>query len=287
VAKDRPWQLAGALAGVVLGGAVGLFAGRASTLPAPAAAALATVGTGSALALSAAPSAAFDPLAIPPATDTGWPRVSYAQQGEDLVVRNVFDALKIRTPTYIDIGAYHPFVGSNTYLFYRAGSRGVLVEPNPAFTDLLRAGRPEDEVLPIGIGTSKKDTEADYYVIRGPGQNNTFSKEQAEAIVKAQGPSAIVSVVKLKLRNVNSVLDEQFPAGGPDFFSIDIEGMDFAVLQTLDFSRHRPKVFCVEAGGSGGGKGEGDTARLMKSNGYVARGGNLINTVFVDQRLLP
>src|SRR6185369_13784792 len=69
---------------------------------------------------------------------------SYAQQGEDLVVKNVLAVLGISTPSYLDIGAHHPVKSSNTYLFYRGGGRGVLVEPNPTYVKLLREQRKED-----------------------------------------------------------------------------------------------------------------------------------------------
>jgi FkbM family methyltransferase len=280
---DRLSALRGALVGVLAGAALGVAAGRASTMAEPP-----TVGLASASAaptppavVSGVPSAAPS-LRAP--SDTGWPRISYAQQGEDLIVRNVFDALQVTSPSYIDIGAYHPFINNNTYLFYRAGSRGVLVEPNPAFTEMLRVGRPGDTVLPIGIGIND-EAEADYYVIHGSGQDNTFSKEQADALVKLHGPQALERVIKIPLRGINSVLDETFPSGGPDFFSIDIEGMDLAVLQTLNFERHRPKVFCIEMHAVGVDKEDVGIAALMKAKGYAPGGGNFVNTIFVDAKL--
>src|SRR5919106_1421865 len=65
--------------------------------------------------------------------------VSYAQAGEDLVVNFIFESLKARTISYLDIGAYDPVYLSNTYYFYRRGHRGVLVEPNVAMCEKLRA----------------------------------------------------------------------------------------------------------------------------------------------------
>jgi len=47
---------------------------------------------------------------------------SYAQCGEDLIVKFIFDnVLKINKPTFIDIGANHPYIGNNTFLFYKNG----------------------------------------------------------------------------------------------------------------------------------------------------------------------
>jgi FkbM family methyltransferase len=257
--SSRSSLLMGLLLGLVVGGAVGVFAGWQHGLP--------------------------EPSPIPPAADDHWPFISYAQQGEDLILRNVFDKLEIKRPTYIDIGAYHPFVHSNTYLFYRAGGHGVLVEPNPAFTDALRKGRPRDHVLPIGIGLTD-DSSADYYVMWGPGEDNTFSKQQAEELVKQHGPQALMKVIKLPLRKLNRVLDDEFPQSAPDLFSIDIEGLDLEVLKSLDFARHRPKVICVETTPEGAAHAEDRITVLLSEHGYVKVGGNLVNSIFVDAKLL-
>ena len=154
---------------------------------------------------------------------------SYAQQGEDLIIRSMFTTLGIERPSYIDIGAHEPIANNNTYLFYERGARGVLVEPNPFYADLLRKARPGDAVLEHGIGQTHEDTVADYYVVKGDGQLNTFSKEQADEIKRTMGADAILRVEKLPLVNVNKVLAKHFPNGGPDLMSIDTEGLDLSI----------------------------------------------------------
>jgi hypothetical protein len=57
---------------------------------------------------------------------------TYAQHGDDLAVLNIFKRLGIERPSYLDVGAYHPFDLSNTALLYERGSRGINVEPNEA-----------------------------------------------------------------------------------------------------------------------------------------------------------
>ena len=71
-----------------------------------------------------------------PRSRLGW--ISYAQQGEDLVVRTLCEHLELALRTYLDIGANDPILGSNTYLPYLEGARGVLVEPNPLHCRRLR-----------------------------------------------------------------------------------------------------------------------------------------------------
>ena len=210
---------------------------------------------------------------------------SFAQFGEDLVVAATLAMYEIARPTYLDIGAHHPTLHSNTWLLYGRGSRGVLVEPNPEYVELLRKKRDGDTVLEIGIGISDQ-READYYVITGDGTLNTFSKEQADALTARIGPSAISKVIKRPLVPVNEVLARHFAGGAPDFVSIDVEGLDLAILRTFDFERFRPKVFCVETSLLDGTLNQ-PLVDLMKEKGYSARGGSFVNTVFIDERARP
>jgi FkbM family methyltransferase len=254
-------MLVGSLAGVTVGGGVGF-------------------GSGSLSRLGASPSA------VAPFEADG-AKSSYAQQGEDLVVGDILHMLGVERPSYVDIGAHHPSINSNTYLFYKTGSRGLLVEPNPQYAALLRERRPGDAVLEAGIGVGSA-AEADYYVIAGDGQLNTFSKEQADALVKLHGSKVLLQTLRRRLVNVNDALAEHFAAGShlgsPDFVSIDVEGLDLDILKTLDFRRFRPKVFCVETSLLDGELNRAIVS-LMSEQGYEARGGSFVNTVFVDERL--
>src|SRR5215207_3271493 len=74
---------------------------------------------------------------------------SYAQEGEDLVLRRLFE--ERTTGFFVDVGAHHPRRFSNTYLFYRAGWRGINVEPNPDLTPLFARERPRDVTLQLGV----------------------------------------------------------------------------------------------------------------------------------------
>ena len=215
-------------------------------------------------------------------------KVSYAQFGEDLILANIFDFLKIPKPTYLDIGAWDPIIDSNTYLFYLRGSRGVLVEPNPSYIKKLKKARPGDVVLEIGIGVTDQEN-VDYYVIgKGDGKGdgggwNTFSKENAENAEKISGGAMkIERIIKRTLVNINRVLEENFKKT-PDFISIDVEGLDLSILKSLDFERFRPKVFCVETLSSVDRNYRDKIIDFMTSKEYVLYGGNFVNAIFIDR----
>jgi FkbM family methyltransferase len=209
-------------------------------------------------------------------------RRSYAQVCEDLIVADIFKHLRIERPTYLDIGAHDPVFCNNTYLFYEGGSRGVLVEPNPALTAKIRRVRPEDTVLEVGVGARGEDVVADYYVIAGQGERNTFSLEVVKRLQAEFGEQVLAGVIKRKLVDVNRILAEHFPKRAPDFISTDTEGYDLTILRSLDFERFRPRVLCVET--LTGTSPDARILDLMRSNDYEVHGGTFVNTVFVDRR---
>jgi FkbM family methyltransferase len=142
---------------------------------------------------------------------------------------------------YLDIGAYHPTQFSNTYFFYERCASGVCVEPDAALVRAFSRVKSWDRCLNIGIGP--QDGVADFYHMSTPALN-TFSREHAERY-QSYGGQRIEHVSQVSIRNINVVIEENF--GRPlELVSLDVEGLDLSVLQSLDFTRHRPLVFCIE-----------------------------------------
>lgn len=223
------------------------------------------------------------PLEWTQATLPAGTKFSFSQFGEDLVVSGLFAALKIPKPSYLDIGAWEPIQSNNTYLLYHQGGRGVLVEPNPAYTAKLRRKRPGDVTLQAGIGLD--DTaEMDFYMLSDD-QLNTFDKAQVELLL-ATSNVKLERTVKTPMLNINRVMAEHFGGKAPDYLSIDVEGLDLAILKTLDFDRYRPKLICAETVITGTLKHNAETPEFLATKGYVIRGGTHPNTVFLDGKLL-
>lgn len=205
---------------------------------------------------------------------------SFSQCGEDLLVNYVFNLRNIQYPTYLDIGANHPFFLSNTALFYLKGCRGVNIEANPGLIAEFKLFRSKDINLNIGVGPA--DDEMDFYVISDP-TLSTFSKEEADQMIAA-GKYAIQSVEKIKLTTVDKIVQQYCNGRFPDFLSIDVEGLDYDILCSIDFDKYWPKVICVEAAEYspvGAGARRTDIIDFLVSKGYYEYANTNLNAIMV------
>jgi len=208
---------------------------------------------------------------------------SYSQCGEDLIVRYIFDVLRMPEPTYLDIGAHHPSHLSNTFIFYQNGSTGISIEPDPQLFSYIKKCRPRDVNLNIGI-SDQKDI-LDFYVMTSS-TLNTFSPEEAKKAESAK--VKIDKIIQIPVAPVSDILNEHFADAAPDFLSLDVEGLDLKILQSFDFVRWRPKVICVETitySEKRDGKKIKEIELLLIEKGYFAYADTHINTIFVDSAI--
>jgi FkbM family methyltransferase len=206
-------------------------------------------------------------------------QVSYAQCGEDRILHFLFSLLDIPHPTYLDIGANHPTQLSNTYLFYKEGARGVCVEPDPRLCRNIKAGRPHDTCLNIGIAAGVTGN-LKFYVFNNPTMN-TFSEIIRDE--QLQTGLVLTQELEVEVQSINSVIARHFPTGCPNLVSIDTEGMDLAILETFDFTTYRPEAFCIETITNIEARKMTEIIDFMGSKNYVVYADTFLNTIFVDQ----
>ena len=207
---------------------------------------------------------------------------SYAQAGEDLIIDFIAKAMQIKDITYLDIGAHHPTQFSNTYLFYKRGHQGVLVEPDPELSAVIKRARPRDACIEAGVGLHA--TKSSQFYVMSTRTLNTFSEVEAKRY-EAMGTQRIEKILEIPMVTLDEIFAEQFQNQEPILVSIDIEGLDFDVLSTLDFERFRPAIVCVETLQYSETREEIKDERIpqmMSKNGYFVFGDTYINTIFVD-----
>jgi FkbM family methyltransferase len=205
---------------------------------------------------------------------------SFSQCGEDLLVDYVFRLRGLENPTYMDIGANDPYFLSNTAFFYRKGCRGINIEANPLLISRLKRFRRKDINLNLGVGSAKG--EMNFYIISDP-TLSSFSKEEAERVV-ASGKNKIDAVKKIHLNTVENIVDEYCNGKFPDFLSIDVEGMDEEILNTIPFEKYWPKIICVEAAEYspiGAGMRKDKLIDFIKSKGYYEYANTNLNAIMV------
>lgn len=207
-------------------------------------------------------------------------KVSYAQSGEDLILQYLFTVLGIERVSYLDVGAHHPSYLSNTYLFYQNGGRGVCVEPDPSLYKEFSGKRPRDTHLNCGVGITPGEAE---FFVMSTSTLNTFSREEAERY-QSYGQQRILKTIKMELKTINEIIAKNFKKS-PNLVSLDVEGYDYAIMQSFDFSKYRPEVFCLETLTYTEDKSERKLTEiidLMHENDYLTYADTYINTIFVD-----
>ena len=164
---------------------------------------------------------------------------SFGQNGEDAIIHSLIRG--IPKGTYVDVGAYHPILYSNTYGLYREGWRGLTIDPNPSMGKLHRILRPRDTFVLGGIAAQEE--VRDYYRF-SDGAYNTLDAEYAERIKRQNYPTFLGKETAhlfplrtiLKKHNIQKV----------DFLDIDIEGLDVSALESLDWT-YPPSVIAIES----------------------------------------
>jgi FkbM family methyltransferase len=206
-------------------------------------------------------------------------KTSYAQSGEDMIIDYIFTQLGIFAPSYLDIGAHHPFYLSNTALFYEKGSRGINIEPDGELFKQFARHRQRDININCGIGNENNALELN--IMNVPALN-TFSGEEAKRLV--EDGFQIVKKEIIPVQTIAFILNKYNHGVFPDLLTIDIEGFDEEVIKTIDFTAAKPTVICIETiTYSDKGRGLKNTALInyIQEKGYLLYADTNINSIFV------
>lgn len=165
----------------------------------------------------------------------------YSQEGEDIFLSKYFK--KKKNGLFVDIGAHHPTRFSNTYLFYKSGWRGINIDATPGSMNLFSSYRPKD--INIEAAVSNKTKKIKYYIFDEPALNS-FSKllsKTRETSTKYK----IIKTVELVPKKLSEILDKNVQKNQIiDFMSIDVEGHEYEVLKSNNWSKYRPTFLLVE-----------------------------------------
>lgn len=166
-------------------------------------------------------------------------RSSFSQANEDIKIEELIGPVK----WFVDIGAHDGISGSNTLYFALRGAHGLCFEPvSETYTKLrwLHALNPRIRTMRCGISDQSREATmiaADFLSCLPE------TEDAAHTAVSTIHESA-QEKVKL-IRFEDAVQDMNLPAQC-DLLSVDVEGHEFNVLKSIDFTRHKFRAVVVE-----------------------------------------
>ena len=171
----------------------------------------------------------------------GYAIKSYSQEGEDMILRRMFESQT--KGFYVDVGAHHPKRFSNTYFFYKKGWCGINVDAMPGSMKSFDKIRPRDVNIEKPI--SSRNQVLTYFAFNEPALNG-FSKEISEDR-DGLNNYRIEFTKDIETYTLEEILDNNLsPNEKIDFLSVDVEGLDFDVIKSINLKKYRPRVILVE-----------------------------------------
>ena len=143
---------------------------------------------------------------------------------------------------YVDIGAQNPIVDSISRSFYEQGWRGIHFEPVHQWAEMLRLDRPDETVMEVAVGASSGTTEL--FEIPDTGLStgrNTYARSHLADLGFAS------RVIRVPCLTLDEALRDIVAGREIHWLKIDVEGMEYDVLQGWNDETIRPWVLVVEA----------------------------------------
>lgn len=173
-----------------------------------------------------------------------WNR-SYSQLGEDLVIKNQLGRISKDYPkTYLDIGAYHFSIGSNTYSLYKDGWEGTVVDCNATKLSAFRYFRPRDKTISAAIVPNSYHKNSIEISSTGmfDARESVIKNLNKHSTMIEDGTIKTVPAIKIGDLIASACNGKKLPT----VLSIDIEGLDSDVVKDIDFSEYPIPIICIE-----------------------------------------
>jgi hypothetical protein len=173
------------------------------------------------------------------------------------------------TLTYRELGGFDGLQYSNTYAFHKALDwKGVLIEASPTNYPIMVKNRPSEIAT---IHSAICSVERDLHYVNKVQRNtvNGFVEFASESFKKKWWSEAdIQNALVVRCKPLTShLLDAVGAYFHFDFFSLDVEGAEYEVLQSLDFSLFSFGVIFVEADSHDPDK-NANVRKILEENGY-------------------
>jgi FkbM family methyltransferase len=203
-----------------------------------------------------------------------------SQLGEGLVLRQL---IRDDWPMWlVDVGANDGITNSNTWGFVRDGWHSVLVEPNPTVAQKLHrnvAAFANAVVVQKACSSDSGTIELVIYDDDPTGMLTSVDRNGGR--VRGDGDNRMSKIVTVQTETLSKIVSD---AGVPEDFSllsIDTEGLDLEVLQSLNPATHRPRIIVTETDELE--KVESRKRNLLQERGYRLETIVGVNTIWIHE----
>ena len=200
---------------------------------------------------------------------------SWSEYGQDYYVDRLLK--QKRRGFFVELGAHDGESMSNTlFLEKERDWNGILIEGNPiVYEKLLKKNR---KCYSINCCVSN-DMNAMEFTLADhlSSANVTMTKSQSKRInyiKKGHADKDFGKVVTIKCQSFNDIMDA-IGVNYIDFFSLDVEGAELYILQSIDWRRFYIDIFFIETD-----QNRDDIIQYMSSVGYVHLGEHYHDDIF-------
>ena len=181
---------------------------------------------------------------------------------------------------FIDLGCFHPTRHNNTFQLYKKGWNGINIDLNKFTIDLFNTIRPRD--INIHCALSNKKGLTNLYYLGDFSVHNTIEKNNLNLL---QNHFSInkkdIKKNKIKTERLDNILIK-YKFFKIDFMSVDIEGEEIKVIQSIDYKKFNIKYICIEMFDHNKKSIENNlkVIKHLKKNGYIIKDKTPINYIF-------
>ena len=156
-------------------------------------------------------------------------------QGEQQLIRDFFE--NKHDGYYVDVGANHPTIESQTWHLEQLGWKGLLLEPIPSYCEQLKKAR-KGTVVQYACSSPENHNKVLKLIFAGG--HSTLNATPIAMGDRSQ------ETMEVTCRTLDSILEDNHVPIGFDFISIDIEGHEMEMFKGFTLAKWKPKLILLE-----------------------------------------
>jgi len=181
-----------------------------------------------------------------------------AQYAQDIVAYLFF---KGKTDGfYIDIGANDGFSGSTTYWAEQIGWKGICVEPQKNVFERMKKAR-KCAIYNCAVSNCSQES-VEFIMFPGIDTRSGLADSMSQSHIEAAKTFSNMEKTFVSTKTFGNIMNDFPNVSYVDFLSVDTEGHEMQVLQSIDFEKFKFGLIAIETTDGS------DVAQFVENSGY-------------------